>query len=352
MSDASHRSSPVPADALPAEDDGRIGWVDYAKGICMVGVVTLYAVNKMNHGGDGGWMQAWADFARPFRMPDFFLLSGLFLSRVIDRPWRSYLDKKIIHYLYFFILWSTLFFMARFLALRMGLFHGREDAGPLWYKLIEPYAMLWFIQLLPIFFLVTRFLKRIPAWILLPAAALLQMFPLAWSKWTLVLHFSERYVYFLIGYYFAAHLFRLARWGQAHRALALAGILAWAWVNWHLVRTGLAEQPGISLALGVAGAVGVILTASQLAELPGVTWLRYLGRHSLVIYVGFYLPMLTAIALIQRTGVPLGFSAASALVSILSALTALALFWATRNTLLKGLFVRPAWARIPISRDT
>ena len=82
----------------------RIGWVDYAKGICMIGVVTLYAVNYMESKGDGGWMKAWADFARPFRMPDFFLLSGLFLGRVIDRPWRSFLDKKVAHYLYFFIL--------------------------------------------------------------------------------------------------------------------------------------------------------------------------------------------------------------------------------------------------------
>jgi uncharacterized membrane protein YcfT len=35
--------------------------------------------------GHEGWMHAAVAFARPFRMPDFFLISGLFLARVIDR---------------------------------------------------------------------------------------------------------------------------------------------------------------------------------------------------------------------------------------------------------------------------
>ena len=29
------------------------------------------------------------EFVRPFRMPDFFLLSGLFLPLVINRDWRT-----------------------------------------------------------------------------------------------------------------------------------------------------------------------------------------------------------------------------------------------------------------------
>ncbi len=34
--------------------------------------------------------------SQTFRMPDFFLISGLFLARVIDRDWRDYLDKKVV----------------------------------------------------------------------------------------------------------------------------------------------------------------------------------------------------------------------------------------------------------------
>jgi uncharacterized membrane protein YcfT len=46
-------------------------------------------------------------FAKPFRMPDFFLISGLFLARVIDRDWRTYLDRKVVHFVYFYLLWTA-----------------------------------------------------------------------------------------------------------------------------------------------------------------------------------------------------------------------------------------------------
>ena len=49
-------------------------------------------------------------FAKPFRMPDFFLISGLFLSVVIDRDWRTYLDRKVVHFAYFYVLWVTIQF--------------------------------------------------------------------------------------------------------------------------------------------------------------------------------------------------------------------------------------------------
>ena len=37
-------------------------------------------------------------------MPDFFLISGLFLSRAIDRDWHDYLDRKVWHFAYFYVL--------------------------------------------------------------------------------------------------------------------------------------------------------------------------------------------------------------------------------------------------------
>jgi len=92
----------------------RYGWVDIAKGICIVAVVCYYANTYLGYlRPDTGWLSHWAQFARPFRMPDFFLLSGLFLSRVIDRPWRSYIDTKVVHYVYFLVLWSALYFAWR-----------------------------------------------------------------------------------------------------------------------------------------------------------------------------------------------------------------------------------------------
>ena len=75
----------------------RYDWVDYSKGICIIAAVCLYST-KFAHdiSLDAGWMQYWADFARPFRMPDFFLLSGLFLHKVIDSLHSSNGDRFMI----------------------------------------------------------------------------------------------------------------------------------------------------------------------------------------------------------------------------------------------------------------
>jgi uncharacterized membrane protein YcfT len=56
------------------------------------------------------WMDALIAFAKPFRMPDFFLISGLFLAKVINRDWRDYLDRKVFHVAYFYVIWVTIQF--------------------------------------------------------------------------------------------------------------------------------------------------------------------------------------------------------------------------------------------------
>ena len=73
----------------------RLDWVDMAKGISIFLVVMMYAASSVGEdtGGVGAFHWAIA-FATPFRMPEFFLISGLFLSQVIDRPWRAFADRR------------------------------------------------------------------------------------------------------------------------------------------------------------------------------------------------------------------------------------------------------------------
>src|SRR2546421_5847387 len=89
----------------------RVDWVDYAKGFCIVMVVMMHSTLGVEAtAGEQSWMHALVAFAKPFRMPDFFLISGLFLACVIDRDWRTYLDHKVVHFAYFYVLWVTIQF--------------------------------------------------------------------------------------------------------------------------------------------------------------------------------------------------------------------------------------------------
>ena len=97
----------------------RVDWVDYAKGFCIVLVVMMHStLGVENAAGSEGWLHTVVAFAKPFRMPDFFLISGLFLAQVIDRDWRTYLDRKVVHFAYFYLLWTAIQFAFKAPAVR------------------------------------------------------------------------------------------------------------------------------------------------------------------------------------------------------------------------------------------
>src|ERR1043165_1714477 len=56
----------------------RVDWVDYAKGFCIVMVVMMHSTLGVEAAaGQDSWMHALVAFAKPFRMPAFFMISGL-----------------------------------------------------------------------------------------------------------------------------------------------------------------------------------------------------------------------------------------------------------------------------------
>src|SRR5436853_2240021 len=242
----------------------RVDWVDYAKGFCIVMVVMMHSTLGVEAAaGEQSWMHVLVAFAKPFRMPDFFLISGLFLARVIDRDWRTYLDRKVVHFIYFYLLWTAIQF-----GVKAPMFAQEHGAlGTLWLyaeSFVEPFGTLWFIYLLPIFFVVTKLAHgRVPGWVIWLAAAALEIAPVA-TGWTVIDEFASRFVYFYTGYLLAPRIFALAKNVQASPDAAFAGVTAWGLVNGLLVFHGLADLPFISLALGFAGAVAVVSVSALL----------------------------------------------------------------------------------------
>src|SRR5215212_2326841 len=152
----------------------RVDWVDYAKGFCIVMVVMMHSTLGVEAAaGEQSWMHYAVAFAKPFRMPDFFLISGLFLARVIERDWRTYLDRKVVHFAYFYVLWVTIQFT--FKAPGLAAEHGASGVIGLYAEaFIEPFGPLWFIYLLPIFFVVTKLTRNVPPLVIFAIAAALE----------------------------------------------------------------------------------------------------------------------------------------------------------------------------------
>ena len=324
----------------------RIDWVDYAKGICIILVVMMHSTLGVEKAaGAISWLNPFIEWARPFRMPDFFLISGLFLSTRIDRPWRSYLDSKVLHFAYFYILWMTIQFVLK----GYGIYRDEGLEGvALAYALgfIEPYGTLWFIYLLAVFFVAVKALRRFPQIVVFAAAALLEMAPIA-TGWMVIDEFAARFVYFHAGYWLAPQVFAFATAVARKPALPiLAGLFIWGAVNAWFVNAGWSTFPLIGLALGFIGAAAVVGMGVLLAKTKLAQPIRYAGEHSIVIYLAFFLFMAATRTVMLKLGLIADLGIVSLIVTAAGVIGPILLYWLVRNTKVSFLFRRLAWARL------
>jgi uncharacterized membrane protein YcfT len=318
----------------------------------------MYAASSVGEDTGGVGALHWAiAFATPFRMPEFFLISGLFLARVIDRPWSAYADRRVVHYLYFYALWALIH-----IVFKVGLL-GLDPAGAagqLALAVVQPYGVLWFIYMLAVVSVVAKLTHdlRLPVWLVAIAAAGLQMAEIHTGSYLLD-QFAEYFVYFYAGFVLAPQLFRLAAHALERPALAWAALGLWAVFNAALVFSpgfamhpihpvmGLAGLPGLHLALALLGTAALCVLAALLTRLPFMDWLRWLGSKSLVVYVAFVLPMGLARTVLIKLGL-LEPTVLSLAIFVIAIVAPLVLLWLTERTGLgKFLFERPAWAHLP-----
>lgn len=336
----------------------RLQWVDMAKGISILLVVMMHSAFGVGEQTGGTGVLHWIiAFATPFRMPEFFAISGLFLSMVIARNWASFADRRVVHYFYFYVVWAVIHILFKVALV------GGDPAGAASYlawAVVEPYGVLWFIYMLAVFSAVTKLLHglRLPLWAVLVPAALLQMFPVHTGV-SIADEFASYFVYFYSGYALAPHLFKLVAAAQAHTMLAIACLVTWALVNAALIFSpgfavlpghidmGLAALPGLRLLLALSGSTALCVFASLLSKLPAMEWLRWLGSKSIVVYLAFALPMGITRTLLIKVGVT-ETSTLSIAVMASAVIASLTLYWLVQTTG-KGrfLFERPQWAYIP-----
>ena len=324
----------------------RIDWVDYAKGICIVLVVMMHSTLGVEKAaGTVSWLHGFIDWAKPFRMPDFFMISGLFLASSIDKPWRKYLDSKVLHFLYFYVLW--LFLQTIFKACLVCGLDGAIEASKVFLTgFVEPFGTLWFIYLLPIFFVTIKLLRNVPPLLMFLAGALLLSVRVD-TGWLLIDEFASRFVYFYVGFWLAKYIFAFAaEIGAKPIAAIFAGLVIWGFGNYQMVQSGFSLLPGFSLVLGLIGACAVVSTGVLLSKFKMAHALRYCGQNSIVIYLSFFLFMATSRTIFLKLVPHFDLGWMSLIVTTSGVIGPIVLFWLTRNTKLDFLFKRPEWAKL------
>ncbi len=337
---------------VKTSEHSRIAWVDYAKGICIILVVMMHSTLGVEKAAATlTWLHPFIDWAKPFRMPDFFLISGLFLSSRINKDWRTYFDTKVLHFAYFYILWMTIQAFTK----DVGILRSEGFSSFAFNYLqgfYEPYGTLWFIYLLAIFFVVTKAMLRVPPLLVFTAAALLEIAPVA-TGFMVIDEFASRYVYFFAGYWMAKQILQFADNVKTRTLAEIAvGLCVWGVGNFAFVHTGLASWPVLSLVLGFVGASAVVSAGVFLSKTNMAGAIRYCGQNSIVIYLSFSLFMAATRTVVLKTAPGLDLGIVSLLATIAGVTGPILLFWVTRNTKFAFLFRRPEWSKLekPVKR--
>ena len=194
---------------------------------------------------------------------------------------------------------------------------------------------------------------------MIAVAAALQMAQIQSPSYA-VTQFCAYFVFFYVGYAGSVHVFRIVEAASSRPVFAWTGLALWALVEAFLVfwpdghpapmemHMGLAAFPPLHLVLAVAGAIALCTLGCLLMKLPYTEWLRWLGEHSIVVYLVFVLPMSFIRIALEKVGIVHDISLLSFIVIAGSILVSVALYGLTQWTGYgRFLFERPAWAHIP-----
>jgi uncharacterized membrane protein YcfT len=325
----------------------RVAWVDYSKGICIILVVMMHSVTSYATLVNGWtWLHNVVEFAFPFRMPDFFLIAGLFLSRTINAPLTTYVDKKVIHFLYFYILWLAI--QMFFVDMNILVSDPLEWTRQFFLGWVDPYQTMWFVYMLAVFYIFTRFVRKVPVAFVFAGAALLQTFYHAGFEtgWSVIDRFMDRYLYFFVGYACAPVVFQFAAKAGERAILTIPLLIVWGVLNWTGVQYDLHESPLTSIVLAFVGAGAVVATGALLSRTKIGEPIRYAGANSIVVYLSFVIPMKVAHKIFYMTGWVSDAGTVMAISTVFAVVAPLVFHHFIKNTPLNFLYVRPQALRL------
>lgn len=275
----------------PESKASRYAWIDYAKGIAIILVVYRHLAYGLVASNIALPRQVLAtnDMLYSFRMPLFFLLSGIFFSRSVEkRGPGTFLVNKVNTLLYPYLLWAVIQITlqilfsdysnaTRSMADYLNIFIQPRKLDQLWYLFaLFNVTMLYLLSSLAI--------KEQKAWQLFIGLALLGIAPYVQPVSTFY-DIAIHYIYFAIGdiasgYFFGEKTQR--QFSNPINLLLLApvfGLLQWYYLH-H-------QQMSLYILMLIAlnGCLFVMMLSSWLAKRQLMGFLGIIGHYSLYIYL-------------------------------------------------------------------
>ena len=275
-------------------EKSRLAWVDYLRGIAIILVVyrhALIGIQRSNIPVPPALVSANMIFYS-FRMPLFFIISGLFINgSIARRPLKKLIYIKFENLMYPYFIWAFIQVTLQILLAR----YTNADRTPSDYAYIlyQPKALdqFWYLPALfnsTVVYLLFKVKLRVPDWSqLLIGLGFYLLAPLIHNI-SMITDWMEFYIFFALGDTLSSLFFRESTQRFLKNPWTLLAVtpLFIATELYYLYRIA---GPGVGafefLAIALIGCFCMFVLAFRLQSWNILRFLRVLGFHSLFIYV-------------------------------------------------------------------
>jgi fucose 4-O-acetylase-like acetyltransferase len=275
---------------LPSLKKSRWEWVDYLKGLAIVLVAYRHVLIGIQRSGlvVPEWLVTANMIFFSFRMPLFFILSGLFISGSLSkRTVPQLINIKFANILYPYLVWS-------FIQISLQIFMGgstNSNRGfrDYLYILYQPRGLdqFWYLPALffaTVFYILIKRTFNPPHWVQLLLGLLLYFLAPYADSVSIMSDWMSFYFFFALGDALSVFFFKASsqRFLKSHWTLiGMIPIFILTQVYYIRHNVGLVEFLIISL----VGCLFMFMLAFRLERWGTLRFLRVLGYHSLYIYV-------------------------------------------------------------------
>ncbi|HIW96644.1 MAG TPA: acyltransferase family protein [Candidatus Corynebacterium gallistercoris] len=280
--------------AAPGIPRARVDWADSAKGLSIIGVCLMHVVTAIPEGTETSLGEL-SSFLDPLRMPLFFLVSGLFSHRILQRTLGDLWYRRL-----WYLLVPYLIFTPVQAAIRLDLV-GNLTPESLIKAIVLGDPGLWFLYALMLYNVFAWVLRNEPPWL----ALLVSFLPMSIGAVAGLMEmqsFRQALVWapmFFLGLHYREFFFRLA--GKAYSFVPVVGFAALYGIAEFLIReanrTLFSEWSStiaaVTVATGFLRSLAAlpfgIIVAVWLCHTPVVSnVVGFIGRNTLPIYVSHH----------------------------------------------------------------
>lgn len=282
---------------LPALQKSRLPWVDYLKGIAIVLVV--YRHSLLGIEGSGEYIPPYLEQANlvfySFRMPLFFMLSGIFASLSLKkRTVKQYIENKFETLLYPYFIWVIIQITLQIFS--SGFTNSNRGLIDYTYIFYQPRNLdqFWYLPALfnaaVVYILIKKYVTQ-KWWLLLLIALGFYFLSPYMQSVSMISDWMEFYIFFAVGDTISQLFFheKVQSFFKNPLTLLIAipfFILAQTfYLNHDMYYLTTVTMRAEFLVIAFTGCFTMLAFSFMLQRLNVMSWLRILGYHSLYIYV-------------------------------------------------------------------